>query len=532
MELMFTALGGLALFLLAMQMMTDGLKGFAGQQLRHLLGHWTRTPLRGLGAGLLITGIVQSSSAVTVATIGFVNAGLLNLGQALGVIFGANVGTTMTGWLVSLVGFGFRIEAFALPILAVGVAIKLMSSQHRIRSLGQSLTGFALFFLGLSLLKDALGGFTDGLGNGALLANDYPWLIFVGIGFIATVLTQSSSAALAVILTAAASQLLSLDDAAAAVIGANLGTTSTAALSVIRATANAKRLAVGHILFNGVTAVIAMMILPIMLWFVAVLADLLNLEANAAVSLALFHTLFNVLGAVMVLPFVPQMTRLLGRFFRSAEEDSAHPRHLDDTLTSTPDLAVAAANAEIHRLRELVYGVVRAALDREGLQPAQLEPKTEAINRLNLAIYDYIMRLRGESMSPPLVEELTRCVRRCRYLDEVTRLAPNIVELKIATMQLQNDRLTEDLERYIADIRQLVTDDSSQVDIFVPLETRYQALKSDILTMAVRQGLSIENSGQILDILSAVRRLTGQWVKSSPPLPEGEKHAHQHRRQE
>lgn len=532
MELMFTALGGLALFLLAMQMMTDGLKGFAGQQLRHLLGHWTRTPLRGLGAGLLITGIVQSSSAVTVATIGFVNAGLLTLGQALGVIFGANVGTTMTGWLVSLVGFGFRIEAFALPILAAGVALKLIASQRRIRSLGQALAGFALFFLGLSLLKEALGGFTDVLGNGALLANDYHWLVFVGIGFVATVLTQSSSAALAVILTAAASQLLSLDDAAAAVIGANLGTTSTAALSVIRATANAKRLAIGHILFNGVTALIAIMILPIMLWFVAVLADLLNLEANAAVSLALFHTLFNVLGAVIVLPFVPQMTRLLGRFFRSGEEDSARPRHLDDTLTSTPDLAVAAVNAEIHRLRELVYGVVRAALDREGLQAAQLEPKTEAINRLNLAIYDYIMRLRGESMSQPLVEELTRCVRRCRYLEEVTRLAPNIVELKMTTMQLQNARLTEDLERYITSIRQLVAEDSSQVDMSVPLETGYQALKSDVLAMAVRQGLSVENSGQMLDVLSAVKRLTSQWVKSSPPLPEGEKHPHQHRRQE
>lgn len=151
----FQILGGLALFLLAMEMMTDGLKNFAGQHLKHLLGHWTRTPLRGLAAGVLITGIVQSSSAVTVATIGFVNAGLLTLGQSLGVIFGANIGTTMTGWLVSLVGFGFKIEAFALPILALGVALKLAAPGPRYRSLGQALAGFALFFLGLSLLKDS-----------------------------------------------------------------------------------------------------------------------------------------------------------------------------------------------------------------------------------------------------------------------------------------------------------------------------------------------------------------------------------------
>ena len=119
----FQILGGLALFLLAMEMMTNGLKNAAGHQLRHMLGHWTRTPLRGFGAGVLITGIVQSSSAVVVATIGFVNAGLLNLAQSLGVVFGANVGTTMTGWLVSLVGFGFKIEAFAMPMLAAGMGL-------------------------------------------------------------------------------------------------------------------------------------------------------------------------------------------------------------------------------------------------------------------------------------------------------------------------------------------------------------------------------------------------------------------------
>ncbi|WP_236744531.1 Na/Pi symporter [Marinobacter similis] len=117
---LFQILGGLALFLLAMGMMTDGLKNSAGHQLRHILGVWTKTPLKGFGTGVLITGIVQSSSAVTVATIGFVNAGLLNISQSLGVVFGANVGTTMTGWLVSLVGFGIKIEAFAMPLLATG----------------------------------------------------------------------------------------------------------------------------------------------------------------------------------------------------------------------------------------------------------------------------------------------------------------------------------------------------------------------------------------------------------------------------
>lgn len=157
---LFQILGGLALFLLAMEMMTDGLKSAAGHHLRHMLGSWTRTPLRGLAAGCLITGLVQSSGAVTVATLGFVNAGLLGLGQSLGVIFGANIGTTVTAWLVSLIGFGFNIEAIALPLLTCGVALKLISNRSRVQSLGQALAGFALFFLGLSILKSSLEGFT------------------------------------------------------------------------------------------------------------------------------------------------------------------------------------------------------------------------------------------------------------------------------------------------------------------------------------------------------------------------------------
>lgn len=155
-EILTNALGGLALFLLAMLLMTEGLNVFAGGGLKQLLGRWTSTPLRGVFAGILVTGVVQSSSAVTVATIGFVNAGVLTLRQALGVIFGTNVGTTMTGWLVSLVGFGFKIEAFALPILTLGVMLRLGCSSKRCNGLGMALAGFGLFFLGLADRKSVV----------------------------------------------------------------------------------------------------------------------------------------------------------------------------------------------------------------------------------------------------------------------------------------------------------------------------------------------------------------------------------------
>lgn len=510
----FQILGGLALFLLAMEMMTNGLKSAAGHHLRHMLGHWTRTPLRGLASGFLITGLVQSSGAVTVATIGFVNAGLLSLSQSLGVVFGSNIGTTMTGWLVSLVGIGFNIEAIALPILTVGVGLKLVSGNSRTNAFGEALAGFALFFLGLSILKSSLESLTGGLDNSVLVQNDYGLPAFILIGFLATVLTQSSSAALAIVLTAAAGGLIPLDNAAAAVIGANLGSTSTAAISALKATANARRLAIGHILFNVVTGAIALAILPLMLWFVALLARWLELDANVAVSLALFHTLFNLLGAFILLPFTPLFARLLGRLFRSKEEDSAEPRFLDNTLVTTPELAVGAVDQEMKRLIGLTRGLLRVCVDREDLKPAQIGPKSEACLSLNQSITDYIARLRAEKMHQATVDTLTRTILTCRYLAEATGLAPSLLQLREAGDMPQLAGMSRQLDTYLNVLRNLVAADEPEPESFNQAETAYHILKSRMLAMIVRGELPSIAGERTLDNLSSVRRLCDQWYKS------------------
>jgi len=511
-------LGGLALFLLAMEMMTDGLKDFAGQQLRHLLGQWTRTPLRGLAAGVLITGIVQSSSAVTVATIGFVNAGLLSLTQSLGVIFGANVGTTMTGWLVSLVGFGFKIEAFALPILALGVALKLVARSSRYRSLGQAIAGFALFFLGLSLLKESLDGLTAGLGGETLLSRDYGLPAFILIGFLATLLTQSSSAALAMILTAAAGNLLTLESAAAAVVGANLGTTSTAAISVIKATANARRLALGHILFNVITGLIALLVLPGMLWLVALLADAMDLDANPALSLALFHTLFNVLGALIMLPLIGKIAQGLNRLFRSREADQAEPRYLDSTLINTPDLALSASRLEIKRLFGVTGILLKASLDPNTLRPGQLHSQADSAQRLSANITDYISRVRAGSMQQSTVTALTANVRVCRYLAETASLAPDLRRLRTEYRDHASAALVSGIDSYLAAVRgltigELIADLTGETPE-TKAATGYESLKSTVLAMIVQRTVTPDTGGQILDLMSAVNRLVEQWCKA------------------
>ncbi len=312
-------LGGLGLFLVAMQMITDGLKALVAGKLRAMLRRWSGSRWRSVGTGALITALVQSSGAVTVAVIGFVNAGILSLSQALGIVFGANIGTTVTAWLVALAGFEWSITSLALPFVGVGAGLRLMVGDERGRGLATALVGFGLFFLGLAYLKQGFGAIESGIELADLrLGGAGGVLVMLLVGFAVTVLMQSSSASIALVITAASAGVLSLPLAAAAVIGANVGTTSTAALAALVATPAARRVAAGHIFFNLVTGLVALAMLPVMLWAVERTEALIGRGSSPALALALFHTVFNVLGVALLLPWLDRMTGLLSRFFHRA----------------------------------------------------------------------------------------------------------------------------------------------------------------------------------------------------------------------
>lgn len=516
-SLLIEALGGLALFLLAMQMMTEGLTLFAGNSLRHLLGRWTRTPVHGVGAGMLVTGLVQSSSAVTVATIGFVNAGVLTLRQALGVIYGANVGTTMTGWLVSLVGFAFKIEAFALPILTLGALLKLLAGSRRWQGLGLALAGFGLFFLGLSFLKEAFGSVAASYGasvasgqtGGGLLA-------FLAIGMVATVLTQSSSAAIAIILTAAAGGVVGIEGAAAAVIGANLGTTSTAAVAVLKATPAARRLAIGHIVFNLLAGVVALLLLGPMLWLVRELATEAHLEQGPAGMLALFHTVFNVLGVLLMLPLTERLARMLDRLFVSSSEALGQPRFLDQTLKQTPALAVAAVQREVDRLQELTVHVLKGSA--QGADPRVVQEEAEAIRGLGDALTAYAAELRGGLLDDQAGRTLTLALAVTRHLREAVRLAPALASLQRELGALDGSAGGAQLRRLLEAIQARLPDsgegglhdsDAGRGDMDwarIATEARMTLLKE-----VVAGSLSASAADQLLDALSSTRRALTQF---------------------
>ncbi len=521
-----SAAGGLALFLLAMQMMTDGLRAFAGARLKQLLERWTSTPARGVAAGILVTGLVQSSSAVTVTSIGFVNAGVLTLRQALGVIFGANVGTTMTGWLVSLVGFGFKIESFALPILTVGVAMRLVLQDKRRQGLGEALVGFGLFFLGLAILKDAFAGLAESYGSALAAGSGIGGVLtLVLAGFVATVLTQSSSAAIALILTAASGGAVGVEQAAAAVIGANLGTTSTAAFAVIKATPAAKRLAIGHIAFNAVTAVIALTLLPVVIWFVAQLADGVDVEGRPAAVLALFHTVFNVIGVVLMLPVSERLARLLERLFRSTEEDLGRPLYLDATLAATPDLAASAVREELRRLLSVVSGVVRESLTGGG-EVADVAGRAEAARTLGATIGSFLARLGTERMPRDVADELARALRTERYLEEAARLVPSARDLRAETDRLAGgdarDRLLAVFTAAAACATIASRPEAADADEAARatdhFRASHEAAKSTLLTTAVAGERQVDATIGLLDLLSRTRRLTEQLMKADRML--------------
>lgn len=517
MQTVLNAAGGLALFLLAMAMMTEGLKTFAGGGLKRLLERWTSTPLRGVLSGMAVTGLVQFSGAVVILAIGLVNAGVMTLRQALGVVFGTNVGTTMTGWLVSLVGFGFRIESFALPILAAGVALRLAAPGKRLRGLGDALAGFGLFFLGLAVLRDAFAGLAESYGASAATA-DPGLAAFLLAGFVATVLTQSSSAALAIILTAAAGGMVGLEGAAAAVIGANVGTTSTAAVAALKATPSAKRLALGHIVFNVMTGVVALALLPALLWLVTLAADGLGLGGQPAACLALFHTVFNVLGVALMLPFTGRLAARLERLFRSEEEELGRPQHLDTTLAATPALAVAALREELQRLRAVVSNLALAALVGPAGSPQLVARRTEAARTLDAAITAFVGAVHAEAMAREVAEDLARELRISRYLDEAARLAPRAAELRrtahghaAVTQALEAAAACAELAGRAADAPGGDAERTAAVERF---ERAYQDAKAALLGGAVARSIDVTRANELLAELSATRRLVEQLVKA------------------
>ncbi|HYW02849.1 MAG TPA: Na/Pi symporter [Gammaproteobacteria bacterium] len=516
--------GGLGLFLLAMSMITDGLKSAGAAQLRQILAGASRSRARGVASGFVITAVVQSSSAVTVAVIGFVNAGLMTLYQSLGVLVGANVGTTMTGWLVAAVGFDVPLESFALPLVGLGMLLRLTRPGRRLGSLGLALAGFGLFFVGLAVLRESLGTLTGNVAPVLTMGSDgWRVLAFVLAGAAFTILTQSSSAAIALILSAAAGGVLGVPSAAAMVIGANVGTTSTAVMATLGATPNARRVAAGHVVFNVLTGAIALALLPLLLWLVTGVGRLLGLPGSAPVILALFHTTFNLLGLALVWPLLPRLAAFLQRRFVTAEEDEARPRFLDRTAAATPGLGSSAVVMELGHLGELARTAGRLALAAGAGHARELRARSAAAMALAAAVTEFVPRHTGDGAAGEGGTWAPLMLRTARYFSEAAAAAsslgrdtqetgrwtePAVAQLAAAAAGM--------LGRAAGDAPDFSPDACNAA--LAAVEPAYQEAKAALLKAGADGRLDLAGMVAELDWITRVRRLAQQAAKGARQL--------------
>ncbi len=384
-------IGGVGLFLLGMSLMTDGLKSLAGDRLRVVLSSMTGRPVRAFVSGAGLTVAVQSSSATSLATIGMVSAGLLSFPQAVGVIIGAAVGTTSTGWIVSLLGLKFSIASVAMPMVGIGVLVKLFTRDRR-AAVGMAIAGFGLIFVGIDTLKTAMESASAHM-NPASLPGGTAWgdVALVGIGVAMTVVMQSSSAAVAMTMAALHAGTITLEQGVSLVVGANVGTTVTPMLAAIGATTAAKRTAAAHVVFNTASSAIGLAAIPAFLWIVgAVTPD----ADRSVVSLAAFHTGFTLVGALVFLPFVRRYAGLIARLVR--DRDGALTINLDDTVASVPAVAVDAA-----RRATMEAGAILAEAVREtaavGAVSAQTRRGVEEVDGALDRVRSFLARVRTDS---------------------------------------------------------------------------------------------------------------------------------------
>ncbi|CCQ11817.1 Sodium-dependent phosphate transporter [Pseudoalteromonas luteoviolacea B = ATCC 29581] len=506
-EHVLIAFGALGLILLGMDWMSGGLKSAAGPKFLQALENWTTTPARGLMFGTSATIAAQSSSAITVATIGFVNAGVLTLEKAAFVIYGSNVGTSLTGWFIALVGIEFKIDAFALPLIGLGALLKLFASKSALRGIGDALIGFGALFLGLAFLKSSF----DASG----ISLDMPFIADAGvvglflailIGTALTTLMQASVAVIALVLTAVSTGTMELTVAAAFIVGANLGTTSTAIMSTLAATSNAKRLAWLHVIFNLITAMVAVALMAPILGVISWIEIQLNLSTTPAISLAIFHSLFNVMGVVLMWPLTPRIVDWLKHRFKG---DKIELKYVDSSTLSLPDTAIKALANELNDQLVKLGHVV----GQTGGATTSLEKILGNIQEKQKRIAVFLDKLSEVTLNHQQARALTVLSTNLLRIDTVAAMAP---KLNLALSPF-NDKFQ--LEK---NLWQTLT--SSEYDS-VAFRKGYrdyvkgiEKQKQSIYTAVLEHQLSHSKASELMVAIHELKRMNVQLIKASTSL--------------
>ncbi len=455
-EIIFGVIGGLGLFIYGIWEMSEGLHKVCGERMRRIMDNLTGGPLRGILVGAGVTSLVQSSSATTVMVVGFVNAGLISLVQALGVIFGANIGTTITAQLIA-----FKLTDYALPVIGLGVLTMIFSRKKSHKHIGEFLLGFGVLFLGLSILTSVikpLGQYP--LFNNILLSFSRNPFLGILASALVTALFQSSSVTTGMVLSLAMAGLIDLRGALPLILGCNIGTCVTALIASVKTSISARRTAFAHILFNLSGVII----------FLPFLSLFHNLVAHTSVNLtrqiANAHTFFNVINTIIFLPLIHPFANILTKIIKGKEEEEVDymPKFLERHLLNTPPIAIEAAVKEIVRTLRLTQKMVGTAMDAFlKNNPRALEKITrneEAVDSLREAITNYLVELMQRELS---AEESRKIPSLIHAINDVERIGDHAENLRDLAQQKIDRRMPfspsalEELKKMYGDVNKMIS---------------------------------------------------------------------------
>ncbi|WP_309496105.1 Na/Pi symporter [Sulfurovum sp.] len=511
--------GGIALFLIGMEYMEVGFKTFSGGILESVLEKSTNNTPKAIGTGFLATAIAQSSSLISIIIISLLTAELISLTAAIGVIFGSNIGTTATAWMVSIFGLKIKISVYAMPMIVMGIFIPLFLKSNSWKGIASILIGLGIIFLGIGYMKEGFETLKEGIDLAQYAMAGYAGIfLYVLVGAVATVVIQSSSATMAIIITALATGQIDYTNALALAIGANVGTTVTAVLGALKSNENGRRLAVAHFIFNITTGIIAIVFIYQLAELVDYLAMHIGIE-NYTMKLALFHTIFNIIGVLAVSPFITVLVKYLQTLFVPKGQNKGKQKYLDEAVLALPATALSAIIMETKHLYENAFDIIAHGLNIKKsnlLSSMELDEVTKDLHTnksidIDLFYNRWIKGLYGEiidfstkaqsSMPPESIEELYKLKLANRDIVEAVKgtkhLQKNLLKYTFSRNEHIKDEynnIRKGLAELLRNINTIATTQEEEVIILLLSKMKINAQRYDIITNGtldklIRKGL-------------------------------------------
>ena len=527
MEIIISLMGGLGLFLYGMNLMGEALEKSAGSRLKKIIELLTSNIIMGVLVGALVTAVIQSSSATTVMVVGFVNAGIMTLPQAAGVIMGANIGTTITAQLVS-----FNLNGLAPVALGIGIVLYLFSSKEKVKHIAEILIGFGILFTGMDFMKDAVKplaefkGFTDLL----LTFGTYP-LLGLLLGFGITAIVQSSSASMGMLVALASQGLIPLNAALPILYGQNIGTCVTSLLSSIGANKNAKRAASIHLVFNVLGTIIFLIFLNKPVVSIVTKID----PSNVARQIANTHTLFNIISVILLIPFSKFIIKLAMKLVPDKDEledkENKVVQYIDDRMIETPSIALANTVKETLRMgekaKESLDLAMSSILDDEKENIQKSKEKEKEINRLQKTILDYLLKLSKAPLNEESREVVDALFNTVNDIERIGDHAENISELSEDAINYEalfskegkkelKDMYNKVISTYTYALKAMKTSDVDLACKVIKMEEQVDIMEKSCRVSHMRRlndsSCSIDSGIIYLDILSNLERVSDHAV--------------------